>query len=139
MKRIRRLPFQGQKKATAGIIAAVILFAMLFTVGSGFFVFVNSQNQLYVKSLTSRTNGMQENIYESLSVTPILQSGNIKFYANNTGSLPVNVTAAFVLDTSGNVLKCLGAGIPTGSACYYGTTALSTTVNLGRGSPTIDT
>lgn len=139
MKRIRRLPFQGHKRATAGIIAGVMLFAMLFTVGSGFFVFVNSQNQLYVKSLSARTTGVQENIYESLLVTPIKQSGNIKFYANNTGSLPANITAAFVLDSSGNVLKCLGVGIPTGSSCYYSTTALSTIVNLGRGSPTIDT
>lgn len=139
MKRIRRLPFQGQKRATAGIIAAVILFTMLFTVGSGFFVFVNSQNQLYVKSLASRTTGVQDSIYESLSVTAILQSGNIKFYANNTGSLPVNITAAFVLDSSGNVLKCLGAGIPSGSACYYSTTALSAVVNVGKASSTIDT
>ncbi len=112
---------------------------MLFTVGTSYFIFINSGNLLYVQSLSSRTTGVQDSLYETATVTAILQSTHIQFYANNTGSSPLNVTAAYVLDSSGNVLKCLGVGIPTGSSCYFSTTALSTGVNPGKGSATVDT
>lgn len=139
VKRVKRLPFRGRRKASAGIVAAVILFAMIFTVGTSYFISINNTNLLYLKSLTTKTQGTQNAGYESLTVTAVVQTNNIKFYANNTGSLPVNITAAYVLDSSGNVLKCLGVGIPVGSACYFSTTALSTVVNVGKGSSMIDT
>lgn len=139
MKRVKRLPFRVRRKASAGIVAAVILFAMIFTVGTSYFISINNTNLLYLKSLTTKTQGTQNAGYESLTVTALLQTNNIKFYANNTGSLPVNITAAYVLDSSGNVLKCFGVGIPVSAPCYYSTTALSTVVNIGKGSATIDT
>jgi len=37
------------RKAIAGIMAAIILFAMLFTVGTTYFLYVNLNNQLYTK------------------------------------------------------------------------------------------
>lgn len=123
----------------AAIVGAVLLFTMLFTVGTSYFLFINSANTLYVKSLNQRTQGMQNSGYESLMVTTVLKNNDIQFYVNNTAALPINVTAAFVLDSSGNVLKCLGVGIPTSSSCYYSTTALSTVANPGKGSPTTGT
>jgi len=50
------------RKAVAGILAALILFVMLFTVGTGYFLFVNQGNLLYTKALSARSNSIQSTL-----------------------------------------------------------------------------
>ena len=57
------------RKGVAGIIAAVLLFSMLFTVGTGYFLFVNNANTFYVKQLSDRTSAMQAQLNEILQVS----------------------------------------------------------------------
>ncbi len=136
---MKRRGYHSKRRGVAGIVAAVILFAMLFTVGTSYFIFVNNANLLYNKALVSRTNQIGESLLENLILNPSLASnGHIQFYANNTGGVNVNITAIFVLDPSGNVLKCDGRGLPS-VACGNSTPALPLVLNLGKGTSNMDT
>ncbi len=127
------------RKATAGIVAAVILFAMLFTVGTSFFLFINSGNLLYVRSLAVRTNAVHASLNELLTVTTLLVNSNhVGFFVNNTGGLNANLTAVWVLDSSSSLLRCDGRGLPSVS-CGNSSPALPVAVNSGQSSSKIDT
>jgi len=128
----------GRRKAAAGIVAAVIMFSMLFTVGTAYFLFVNTENMQYVQSLVGRSSGIQDRASELMILTTLLTStGTIGFYSNDTGPLPINVTSTLLFDTAGTVLKCLGMGLP--GSCTNSTPPLPITVNPAKGTATIDT
>ncbi|HUI87052.1 MAG TPA: hypothetical protein VLY21_07850 [Nitrososphaerales archaeon] len=128
------------RRAVAGIVATVIMFAILFTVGTSYFIFVSSQNSAYVSNLLSATNKAQGNLAEGLSVGTLLDSnGNIEFYANNTSSETVNMTAVLVISSTGALLSCEGVGFPAGAGCTNTTPTLWRVVNPGAGSADIDT
>jgi hypothetical protein len=128
-----------RRKAVAGIVASILLFSMLFTVGASYFLFVNNANFQYVQSLLSRSNSVRGPLGENLIVTSSLVSGHIAFYVNITGGSNVNMTVVMVLDSGGTVLKCDGKGLPGSAGCSNTTPALPIAVNAGKGSTTIDT
>jgi hypothetical protein len=128
------------RRGIASIVATVILFAILFTVGTSYFIFVNSENASYVQSLLGATNKVQGSINEGLSVTTLLEAdGDVGFYVNNTSSTTVNMTAVLVISSTGALLKCDGVGFPAGAGCSNTTPTLWTVVNSGAGSAEIDT
>jgi len=55
---------RSARRGTAGVIAAVIMFGILFTVGTGYFIFVNSTNNQYVKNLVAASGNQQSAPYE---------------------------------------------------------------------------
>ena len=128
-----------RKRATAGILAAVILFAMLFSVGTTFFLTFNATNLLYTKALLSRSNLVMSSLNEQIGISTLLTSNNhVAFFVNNTGGVNANLTQTWVLDTSSNLLTCDGRGLPTAS-CGNSSPPLPLAVNSGQGSPLIDT
>ncbi len=153
MKRVH----SSKRKATAGIIASVILFAMIFTVGTSYFLFVNSTNQQYVQSLVPRVNTLSDAGTESLLVTTTLLSSNnhIGFYLNNTGGVNANVTAFLLYSSTSTPLQCVGKGLPASSCTAQSVTftlcsnaSCSTDVspapssvvdNVGKGTSVVDT
>jgi hypothetical protein len=124
VKGVKRQSSFSRRRAVAGIIASVLLFAMLFTVGASYFLFVNSQNQSYVESLIPRVNSLDSVGAESLIVTTGLASANnhVYFYLNNTGGLNANVTAFWLYSSTGTPLVCVGHGLPGGSCTSQATT-----------------
>jgi len=128
------------RKGIAGIVATVILFAILFTVGTSYFIFVGSQNSAYVQSLLKSANNAQSSLQEGLSVSTILEAdGDVGFSANNTSSVTVNMTAVLVISSTGALLQCDGVGFPAGAGCSNTTPALWVTINAGQGSVAFDT
>jgi flagellin-like protein len=96
------------RRAVSGIIASVILFAMLFSVGTGFFMFVNQNDQLYNFSLVNRANSIQSGIQEDLTVSgSTLSNGNIGLSIANVGGIAVNVTSVLVLNSTRSILLFL--------------------------------
>ena len=86
-----------RRKGIAGIVATIIMFAILFTVGTSYFVFVSSQNTQFSNSLAAATNSAQGRIGESLQITTLLTAaGNVAFYANNTSGSGVNMRLPIV-------------------------------------------
>jgi len=51
-----RLANRRSRRGVAGILATVIMFAILFTVGTTYFIFAQAQNSSYVQSLIAATN-----------------------------------------------------------------------------------
>src|SRR5580700_6484995 len=89
------------RRGVASIVATVIMFAILFTVGTSYFIFVNSENSAYVQSLLGATNKAQGSLGEGLSVTTLLETdGDVGFYANDTSSATVNMTAVLVISAT---------------------------------------
>ncbi len=105
-----------RRKAVAGIVATILFFTLLFTVGTGFFLFINGTNLSYSKALVAKANVIQNLLSENLLVNTLLVNNHIGVSIKNTGGSAANVTSIFVFDQSGNVLSCLGtAGICAGS------------------------
>src|SRR5712691_10733264 len=121
-----------RRRAVAAIIASVIMFAMLFTTGTAYFLFVNNQNQAYSQSLVSRGNALQDRLNELFTVNTKLSGTNtLGFTLMNTGNVPISVASVLLMSSSGNVL-CLYRNPSAQSPCATNTTpALGGAVNPG--------
>jgi hypothetical protein len=92
------------RRAVSGIIAGLILFVMLFSVGTGYFLWVDTNNSLYSQAQAYRAQADQLAQNEKVLVTTsCCNSGNLSFITQNQGSLPVTFIAVYVDDASGNV------------------------------------
>ncbi|HUI01268.1 MAG TPA: hypothetical protein VLX56_06530, partial [Nitrososphaerales archaeon] len=124
----------------AGIVATVIMFAILFTVGTSYFIFINSSNQKYVSSLMGAANKAQGAVQETVTLTSLLETnGDVGLQVTDTSGMTVNVTAILVISSTGVLLKCDGVGFPGSAGCANSTPALWTVVDAGATSASIDT
>ncbi len=72
---------------------------MLFSVGTGYFIFVNEMNTFYVRGLTDRGSAMQNQLAENLLIVPEAGSNNhLTLSITNTGATSANVTDVLVTD-----------------------------------------
>src|SRR5256885_16935971 len=71
---------------------------MLFSVGTGYFLFINTMNSFYVKNLSDRTSAMQAQLNEILQVSTGAASGNnhLTLTVTNKGPTDSNITAVYV-------------------------------------------
>ena len=93
-----------RRRGVSGIIAGLIVFVILFTVGTGYFLWVNTNNQMYIQALANRNNDIQAQQGESLSLTAFVATtdgGYLMFTPTDTGSEPVAIASVLVTDTTG--------------------------------------
>jgi len=135
-----RFQRRRSRRAVAGIVATVIMFAILFTVGTSYFIFINSSNQKYVSSLMGAANKAQGAVQETVTLTSLLETnGDVGLQVTDTSGMTVNVTAILVISSTGVLLKCDGVGFPGSAGCANSTPALWTVVDAGATSASIDT
>src|SRR2546426_12432170 len=121
------------RKGVAGIISAVIMFSMLFSVGTGYFLFVNTTNTFYVKSLSDRTSAMQAQLNEALVVASAAGSNNhLTLTVTNNAAISTNITGVLLIDPN-KALYTFGVGLSSNT-----TPALPIGLSQG-GSATVDT
>ncbi|MDG6934140.1 MAG: hypothetical protein JRN68_05535 [Nitrososphaerota archaeon] len=118
------------RRGVAGILAAVLMFAMLFTAGLGFFVYINKANALYDQQLVNSSNAIVAANQEDLSVTTGLSASSLTVTIQNQGSAATRVIDIFVTKPSGTVVQLTGAST---------TPALPITINPGATSQTLVT
>jgi flagellin-like protein len=107
---ITMLEQAGRRRAISGILASIIMFAMVFTVGIGFFVFVNTGSLQASQANQQNQQALQQASQEELSIRVGLSTnhdlwGNTKDLSlriTNVGSSPVTVIDVFVTNTSMN-------------------------------------
>ena len=95
-----------RRKALSGVVGAVILFAMVFTIGSSFFLTVNQYKHTVDQANAGRLSSMQETALENLSLSVYKVSGGshnnwLWVEAYNTGGVPVTITAVSVTNSTG--------------------------------------
>ncbi len=89
---------------------------MLFTVGTGYFLFVNNMNTFYVKGLTDRSSSIQDQLAENLLiVTAAGTSNHLVLTMTNTGAKSENITDALVTDP-GKALHAYGIGFSSNTS-----------------------
>lgn len=106
-----------RRRAMAGIVATVFMFAMLFTVGASYFLFVNQNNMLYSRAASERATALSSQHGEDLVISGGVDSSTsaLTFTAQDLGAATATITGFFVLGSSGNVLAFCQAG--TGGSC----------------------
>jgi hypothetical protein len=126
-----------RRKAVSGIVAGLILFVMLFTVGTGYFLWINTNNGIYSQAQAARALAVQQQQNENLALIPAFCSsgpcsGDLTFTAQNIGGSPATIINDFVSSASGtcttSIFLSLNPGTTSSSkdtGCPYtlGTTA----------------
>ncbi|MCL5672983.1 MAG: hypothetical protein JRN13_07120 [Nitrososphaerota archaeon] len=98
----------ARRRGISGIIAAVMLFAMLFSVGTSYFLFVNNNNLLYSQAASARNSATQNALAESALVSASAAGGTsvITFTVDNTGGVALNITSFFLTSSSNSLEFC---------------------------------
>lgn len=107
--RTEQVKERRRRRAISGVIGAVLLFAMIGTVGSSYFLFINNTNNLVNQALTNINNQQVNRIQEIAIINTALvgaSSTHIGYYLNNTGGVNINITSSLLIDPSGNIAKC---------------------------------
>ncbi len=93
-----------RRRAIAGIVSAIILFTMLFTVGLSFILFVSNGNQLVAQALGGRNLRTQSARLENLLLTTSVDSTNnhLLFTATNNGGITTEIVGFFATNQSGS-------------------------------------
>ena len=127
--------WHSKRRGMAGIVASVFMFAMLFTVGASYFLFVNQNNLLYSQAATARATALSGQHSEDLLIVGAADpsTGALSFTVQNVGEATATITGFFVLGSSGSVLAFCQAG--TGGSCP----SLPISVNLGTTSGDVAT
>ncbi len=124
-----------KRRAVSGVLAALLLFSMIFSVGSGYYLFVSSAQSQYNQALTNKGTGLQSKSVESLKITPASgPSAHLVFTATNVGGTAANITDVFVLDPGGVTHTYgLGFGPNTTPALPGGVTPQKTSASYDTG------
>ena len=98
----------ARRRGISGIIAAVMLFAMLFSVGTSYFLFVNNNNFLYSQAASNRNSATQNALAENAAVSTSINAGNsvITFTVDNIGGVSLNVTSLFITSSTNTIVFC---------------------------------
>ncbi len=126
---------RAKKRAVSGVLSGLLLFSMLFSVGTGFFLFVSSGESQYSHALSNRATNLQSQLAESLAIAPTLGANNhLVFTATNSGGLAANMTDVFVVDPGGVTHTYgVGFGSNTTPALPGGVTPQKTSVSYDTG------
>jgi hypothetical protein len=93
----------GNRRAVSGILAAVILFAMLFIAGVSYILYINQASQQIVQANAARQGAELQAGKESLAIGVSLVGGtNLVVSVNNTGGTPAVIEDAYVRAQSGS-------------------------------------
>jgi hypothetical protein len=122
-----------RRRGVATIIAGVIVFALLFTSGTEYFLFEQAAQSAYNTALVNRSNAIQAQTLETGYVTTADSGGYIAFTVTNSGSLVMNVTGV-VVDAPGTGIYTYGPSFATNTS-----PALPLSVGVGQTSANIKT
>lgn len=94
---------KSRRRAIAGVLAAVVLFAAIFSIGVGFFMFVSQNIHSADQASVARANDQLQTSHENLLVMAGLTSGTdssckncLWVGANNTGGVSSSIIDVYV-------------------------------------------
>lgn len=127
---------RSSRRGVSGLLASILLFAMLFTTGAAYVMFVTeSQFNLQDAAKDAFERDVERNS-ETLSVsTSKLADGDLGVSITNTGAVPVQVREILVLDSGGLLVRNIQEPtLPiTLNAQELTATTIDTNVTIGSG------
>ncbi len=102
----------ARRKAIAGILSAVILFSLVFTVGAGFYIAANDAQQSATSAYISRLSVADEIRLEALTLKATLSGQSLMLMINNTGGVPSTIETIYVTETDGANVSDFLVGSP---------------------------
>jgi len=104
MKRYKE--WSRRKKGVSGIIAATFLFAMIFTTGFAYFMFVQYNYQLQHQAAIERNQMDFEQSLEQFEVGGSVSNNKLYAQVNNTGPVAITIVHVFFINgTTGAFIK----------------------------------
>jgi hypothetical protein len=105
----------GRRDGVAGVLIAVMLFALIFTAGFGYFIFQDESNLLLYKANSGHLSSQNAAYQENVAFNATSNAGQLTVVVNNTGGLPLSVVSAYVTNSAGalsppGVMQLGGAG-----------------------------
>lgn len=100
------LAHNSRRKGVAGIIVALVLFAMLFAIGGNYFLFVNESNVAFDQASAARLDALQQQRSEDLSVSVALNTATSNLVASltNIGGVPTSISYVYLTDVTGKTI-----------------------------------
>ncbi|HEV2138971.1 MAG TPA: Ig-like domain-containing protein [Nitrososphaerales archaeon] len=93
------------RRGIAAVLAALILFAMVFTTGFGYLLFVNQGTQTINQANAGRQNALLQASQEALLSKVVLIGGNtLVLSVNNTGGTPITINMIYIADSTGKMI-----------------------------------
>jgi hypothetical protein len=125
-------PPSRRRRGVSGILAGIILFAMLFTVGMGFFTYQNNLNNQYNHANFLAQQSLQGKVSEATSILAYPNRAgptlNVSAVVSNVGAGYINLTSLFIEDQTGRVTCFSPPGGLTDCRPYYGHTLTKVTL-----------
>jgi flagellin-like protein len=95
-----------KRKAISGVFVALLLFAMVFTVGTNYFLFVNQANLATSQATAVRQDALLQGREENLAIGVSLSGGStLVVSASNIGGVPTSISSIYLTDTSGKTMN----------------------------------
>jgi hypothetical protein len=119
-----RIPGRSKtRRAIAGVVAGLLVFVMLFTVGTGFFIYQAVLSNQYNVANANNQELLKQKASEQLTLVTSCTSpcSSIGVTVTNTGGVALVVTGAFMQDQN-NALLCMN---PMSASSPVGACALS--------------
>ena len=105
-------PRHCRRRGVSGILSALILFALVFTVGFSFFVNVNNGNQMVDQANANRLAASHSQSLENLTLAPALTGSTLTLRVHNIGGVSSTIVAAFVTNQTGRMYTSPSTGSP---------------------------
>jgi len=120
------------------VLATIILFALLFTVGLGYFLYVSQGTQSMNQANANRQNAQVQAGQEGLLPRVVLVGSTFVVSLNNTGGAPVTVSSIYINDNTGKLITAVVGASPPGFMGQIGGTNATTKwpITLGVGQST---
>ncbi len=95
------MTYHRSRKGIEPLVAAILLIAISIIVALAIYTWLSG----YVQSTMSKAEGYV--MYEAITIDAVNYSSTlntVSMYVRNIGSVPVNISAAYVLDESGSIV-----------------------------------
>jgi len=115
----RKLRNSRKRKAVSSIIGGVLVFGMIFSVGTAYFYSITQSQFAYQKTVSQRDNFLSLQTQERLLVTGMVSAKMLQFYLNNTG-ISATMVAYWIINGSGFVIQYKNSSLTTYLPAYLG-------------------
>jgi len=107
-----------RRRGVAGLIVAVVIFALIFTAGFGFLIFQDKANLNSYQANAAYQAGQAASNLERLAFAATSNGGTLTITVNDTGAYPLTVVSAFITTSTGTLTS--SGVMQLGGSCIVG-------------------